>query len=76
MARKRLLVSLPATILGLVSLVRRQTVQVEPFEYPIDARRRDLDVVIAGEVHRDLQRTEVIVLTQIDDLADHFGVRR
>jgi hypothetical protein len=35
----------------------------------------DLEIVISGEVHRDLQRPEVIVLAQVDDLADHVPRR-
>ena len=32
-----------------------------------------MDVVVALEVHRDLGRAEVVVLAQVDDLADHLG---
>jgi hypothetical protein len=33
----------------------------------------DLDLVVAPEVHGDLGWAEVVVLAQIDDLADHLG---
>jgi len=33
----------------------------------------DLDVVVAPQVHGDLGRAEVVVLAQVDDLADHLG---
>jgi len=33
----------------------------------------DLDLVVALEVHGDLGRAEVVVLTQVDDLADDLG---
>ena len=36
----------------------------------------DLDVVVALQVHRDLLRAEVVVLAQVDDLADDFGLGR
>ncbi len=34
----------------------------------------DDHVVIAGQVHGDLGRAEVILLAQVDDVAHHFGV--
>jgi hypothetical protein len=60
---------------GSVPLVGRQPVQIEALEDPPHPRARDRDVVAAGQVHRDLRRTEVVVLAQVDDLADHVGVR-
>ena len=74
MARQRLLVAFPTAIVGLVSLVRRQTVHVEALRDSPHPRVRDLDVVVAGQVHRDLRRAEMVMLAQVDDLADHVGV--
>jgi hypothetical protein len=34
----------------------------------------DVDVVVALEVHGDLGRAEVVVLAQVDDLADDLDV--
>jgi hypothetical protein len=48
---------------------------VQAMEDPPDARRAELDVVIALEVHRDLVRPEVIGLAEVDDLADHLDAR-
>jgi hypothetical protein len=39
-----------------------------------DAGFGHLHVVVALEVHRDLARTEVVVLPQVEDLADHVNV--
>jgi len=34
------------------------------------------DVVVAGQVHGDLARTKVVVLAQVDDLADDLDLGR
>jgi hypothetical protein len=39
-------------------------------------RGADVDVVVALEIHADLERTEVIVLAEIHDLADDLAVGR
>jgi hypothetical protein len=68
-----LLVALPPAVVPLVALGGRQAVQLQPLEDAPHARRADLDVVVALEVHRDLGRAEVVVLAQVEDLADHLG---
>ena len=76
MAGQRLLVALPAVGVALVALRCRQPVELEALEDPPDRRVADLDVVVALQVHRDLQRPEVVVLAQVDDLADDLGLGR
>ena len=66
----RLLVALPAVLVALVALRRWQAAHVEALEDPPDPRGADLDLVIPLEVHRDLVRPEVVVLAQVNDLAD------
>jgi hypothetical protein len=73
-AGQGLLVALPAAVVTDVALGGRQAVHVEPLEDAPDARWRHVDVVVAGQVHRDLVRPEVIVRPQVDDLADDLGV--
>jgi hypothetical protein len=73
-ARQRLLVALPPVGVAFVPLRRRQPVEIKALEDPVHARVADLDVVVALEIHRDLQRPEVVVLAQVDDLADHLAV--
>jgi hypothetical protein len=75
MTGQLLLVALPALLVTLVALRCPQPAHVEPLEDPPDGGVTDLDVVIALQVHRDLQRTEVVVLTQVDDLADDLWLR-
>jgi hypothetical protein len=72
-AGQRLLIALPAAVVPLVALGRRQAVQLEPLEDAPHARGADVDVVIAPQVHRDLGRPEVVVLAQVDDLAHDLG---
>jgi hypothetical protein len=69
---ERLLVALPAGLVTLVALRARQAVHLEALEDPPDTGVADLDVVVAVQVHGDLQWPEVVVLAQVDDLADHF----
>src|SRR5215218_11482172 len=68
-----LLIALPAPLVALVALGSREPVQAETLEDPPHARVRDGDVVVAGQVHRDLGRPEVVVLAQVDDLANDLG---
>jgi hypothetical protein len=53
-ARERLLIALPSPVVTLVALRGRQAVHVEALQDPPHPRLRDLDVVIALQVHRDL----------------------
>ena len=70
MPRLGLLVALPALLVALVALRRRQAAHIEALEDPPDPRRAHLDLVVALEIHRDLVGSEVVVLAQVDDLAD------
>jgi hypothetical protein len=72
-ARKRLLIALPAPVVALVPLGGGQPVQLQPLQDPPHAGGADLHLVVALEVHRDPGRAEVVVLAQIDDLADDLG---
>ena len=65
-----LLIPLPALGVAFVALRGRQPTQVEALEDSPNAGHADLDVVVALEVHRDLVRSEVVVLTEVEDLAD------
>src|SRR6516225_5025150 len=67
------LVALPAVGVALVALRCGEPVQAAALEDPIHPGVADLDVVVALQVHRDLQRAEVIVLAQVDDLPDDFS---
>jgi hypothetical protein len=71
-----LLVSFPALVVPLVPLRGREPVHVQALEDPPDAGDADVHVVVALEVHGDLGRPEVVVLPQVDDLADHLGSGR
>ena len=61
-ARERFLVALPPVFVTLVALRCGQPVELESLEHSVHAGVADVDVVVALEVHRDLQRTEVVVL--------------
>jgi hypothetical protein len=75
-ARERLLVARPALVVTHIALGCRQAVHLETLEDPPDPRRADLDVVVPGEIHRDLVRAKVVALAQVDDLADDLGLGR
>jgi hypothetical protein len=57
----------------LVPLGGRQAVELQPLEDAPHAGGADLDVVVALEVHGDPGWAEVVVLAQVEDLADHLG---
>jgi hypothetical protein len=67
-----LLVALPPLLAALVPLRGREPVEIQPLEDPPDPGVADLDVVVPLEVHCDLQRPEVAVLPQVDDLVNHL----
>src|SRR4249919_1575657 len=69
-----LLVALPPVDVPSVALGSGKPAHVQAPQDPPDPRRRDLDVVVALEVHRDLVGSEVIALAQVDDLADDLGL--
>src|SRR5438309_7808409 len=72
-SRLGLLVALPALAVAHVALRRRQAAKAQTPQDPPDPGLAEREVVVALQVHRDLQRAEVVVLTQIDDLADDIG---
>jgi hypothetical protein len=72
-AGQGLLIALPAPVMALMPLGRRQPVQLQPLQDPPDAGAADLHLVVALEVHRDPGRPEVVVLAPVDDLADDLG---
>jgi hypothetical protein len=74
MAWALLLVTLPPSRVALVSLRGWESIHVEPLEDSPHAGRTDLDVVIPPQVHRDLHRPEVVMLSQMDDLLHHLGL--
>jgi hypothetical protein len=72
-ARALLLVASPTAVVALVALGGRESVHLESFQDPPHPGVADRHVVIAGEVHGDLGRAEVVLLAQPDDLLDHLG---
>jgi hypothetical protein len=70
---QRLLIALAPSVVALVALGGGQAVELQPLEDAPHAGVAELDVVVALEVHGDPGRAEVVVLAQVDDLADHFG---
>ena len=74
MAGTLLLVALPPSGVTLVTLRGGQSIHVQPLEDSPHPRRADIDVVVALEVHPDLQRAEVVMLAQVDDLLDDVGM--
>ena len=74
MAGPLLLVALPPSGVTLVTLRGGQSIHPEPLEDSPHPRRADIDVVVALEVHPDLQRAEVVMLAQVDDLLDDVGM--
>ncbi len=72
-AGQGLLVALPARVVALGALGGGEPVEVQALEDAPHAGVADLDVVVALEVHRDLERAEVVVLAQVDDLAHDLG---
>src|SRR4051794_27371275 len=57
-----LLVALPPSCVTLVALRSRQSIHSQPLEDSPHTRRADVDVVVALQVHPDLQRPEVVML--------------
>lgn len=72
MARQLLLVALPTRLGALVALRSREPAQSDFLEGPPDSGWAAHDVVVAGQIHRDLVRPEVILLPQPDDLLNHL----
>jgi hypothetical protein len=70
---QRLLVALPTLGVALVALGGGQPAHAEAPQDVPGPRGADGDVVVPPQVHRDLVRSEVVALPQVDDLADHLG---
>jgi hypothetical protein len=73
-AGQLLFVALPPFVEPFVALGGGQAVEVQALEDAPDAGLGHLHVVISLEVHRDLARTEVVVLPEVEDFADHVDV--
>ena len=73
MTGQRLLAPLPALVVALGGLGGREPVELQALEDAPHPGLRDRDVVVAGQVHRDLGGAEVVVLTQVDELADDLS---
>jgi hypothetical protein len=73
-AGKWLLVAFPAFLATGVALGDGQPVEAEPDQDVVDRGAGDRDVVVPLQIHLDLDRAEVVVLPQIDDLVDDVGV--
>lgn len=65
--------ALPPPLIGIVPLGAGEPVELEPFEDPLHPRRADRELVVAAEIHRDLLRSEVVVLAEVGDLSRHLG---
>ena len=72
----RLLVALPALAVRLMLLIRRQPIHPVPLQDAMHRGARDLDAMEPVQIRRDPARSEVIVLAQVEDLADHLARRR
>lgn len=73
-----LLIPFPPMGLALVSLIARQPTQAMALEDPVDRRMRHMNVMVPLEICSNPCRTEVVVLPQVQDLADDLfwrGVR-
>src|SRR5687768_17863727 len=75
MSRLRLLVAVPGLPPRSMFLVRRQSTQPVLAEQPMHRRAGDGDLMESPQIIRDPAGAEVILLPQIQDLADHFGWR-
>jgi hypothetical protein len=69
-----LLVALPAPVVALVALRSGQPVEAQALEDAPHAGHADRDVVVAGQVHDDLRRAEVVVPAQVHDLLHDLGL--
>src|SRR6266852_2945160 len=74
MARLLLLVALPPFPVARVALRSGQPVQVGSLQDPPDPGRAHRDIVISLEIHGDLGGAEVVMLPQVEDLANHLGL--
>jgi len=65
MTRFWFLISLPTGRMRSISLILRKTIELKPFEDPINSRSADLNVMISKKIHRDLFGTKMIRLAEI-----------
>ena len=72
----RLLVALPALPVRSVLLIRREPRHAVPRQDAVHRGYRDRDLVEARQVRGDATCSEVVVLPQIEDLADDLTRRR
>jgi hypothetical protein len=72
----RLLIPLPPFTVRLALLIRRQPRHPVPRQDAMHRRDGDLDLVKAQQIRRDPAGAEVVVLAEIQDLADHLARRR
>lgn len=72
----RLLVAVPSPPVRLVLLIRREPRHAVPYQDAVHRGARDGDLVESTQVGRDPASSEVIVLAQIQDLADHLASGR
>ena len=71
--RQWLLIALPPFPVRSVFLIRRQTVQAMPLEDAMHRGHRDRDVMEPEQIRCDPARSEVIVLAEIENLADYVA---
>ncbi len=71
-----LLVALPALGVAPIALGARQPAETQTPQDPPDPRLAEGEVVVALQIHRDLQGPEVVALAQVDDLPDDVLTRR
>jgi hypothetical protein len=72
----RLLIALPAFTVRLVLLIRGQPRHPMPRQDAMHRRDGDRDLMKALQVRRDPAGAEMIVLAEVEDLADHVAGRR
>jgi hypothetical protein len=72
MPRPRLFVPLPSFPMRAMLLIRRQPLQAASCQDAVDRRAGDRHLVESLQVVRDPTGAEVIVLAQIQNLADHL----
>src|SRR5437762_3624522 len=76
MARLRFLVADPARGVGWMLLIGRQPIHPMPAENPMHRGRGDRDAVKTLQVVGDLAWAKMVVLAQVQDLADDLPRRR
>jgi hypothetical protein len=72
----RLLIALSALAVRLMLLIRRQSIHPMSLEDAMHGRASNLDAMESVQIRRDPAWSEVIVLAQVENLADHLACRR